>query len=1220
MDFVSSDQLVAGMNAWVLDKKRPLGAHLSELDAIDPETVRLIDALVDKHVREHGGSVERSLASLPEVKVPERLASIVDPDLQASLVHIPAAPTGRADNFATVAMPTAQPGDASRYTVLRPHAAGGLGQVSVARDAELNREVALKELLDRHADDSNSRARFLQEAEITGGLEHPGVVPIYGLGQYPDGRPFYAMRFIRGNSLRQAVDEFHVTAEGRWNKPGVQLQLRRLLSRMIDVCNAVEYAHSRGVVHRDLKPSNVMLGRYGETLVVDWGLAKAVGQSDHLPRDERRPLEALLTPQSGSGSAPTQMGAALGTPAFMSPEQAAGRIDQLGPASDVYSLGATLYMVLTGRAPQEDDDLGEVLQRVQQGKFPRPREHNPAIPKPLEAICLKAMAQAPADRYDSAQQMGVDLEAWLADEPVGASPEPLTTRVRRWVKRHLPLVASVAAAATVLLISLAIGLVLLNRAKDDALAAKDAALSAENEAESQRQRAEELLELAQSSLTHFEELSQSEQLRAFGMENLRSELLETSVRYYATLANVGGESEQARSDRAHAYYRLGGTYQQIGKIGRAIDAYKTGLDQYEALGRDYPEAREYKIAEAMLRASLGDILVYNQRAKDAAPYLREARQQLSALLNEQPELDEVRRQLAYVTLQDGERLRQTGDMEQADAAYQQSIETLDAADLESLSPAQWVEYRSLRARVLIASGAILSGGMWRFDAALERFEEAESILAELFAEHPDYGNVGFSLAQVRRNIGFLYAQQNMRAETIEHYQQGIDVLTQVEAQYPGVLDYRREMADLQQALGMVEIFDGRQEVEQRGIERVEEAVAIAEEILAQSPLQSQVRINLARYQAWLGNAYSIRDEGEKAAEYFRAALDALEQVADDSDMSVDQQFEMGNTLFLIAERVIQLEKFDEALPVLEEAAVHVNAVVEQAPELVHPQMLLARIDIGQGQCYSNAGRMMEAVRRCDSAAQTIAMLSEKPDSAPMQATLSMLAAGTKFARTYALSSLRNGHLTWLLENRGPQLAVEQAEALADYTDQASDHYLAAETLAKAAVAVVQPDEPPSDPEKLGAPASVDEAEQAEQSENVDEPDNRGDPDNGDDPDRDDASSVVRELDPTQTEAASEASATGESSTSPAAEEPAAEEPAVTPSPEELAERYAAAAVTRLRRAWQGGYLKRKPSLTDRLTGAPSLATVRRSETFAILLDRQDYAELVREIEAGPPQD
>src|SRR5262245_48294648 len=504
MDFISRDALLSAMNAWVLDKGKPLGQILQQQGGLLVEHLALLEALVQAHLKQHCNDPKESLAALSSVgTIREVLQQIADPELKASLVHVAVAREGQKDPYATDAPSVgASTSTGSRFRILRLHARGGLGQVSVAHDEELHREVALKEIQDRFADHPESRSRFLLEAEITGRLEHPGLVPVYGLGCYADGRPYYAMRFIQGDDLQDAIRRYHRQEAGGGDPRQRNLELRQLLRRFLDVCNAVAYAHSRGVLHRDLKPGNILLGKYGETLVVDWGLAKVVGRA----QGDSEAIEALVEPVSGSGFDPTQMGTAIGTPAYMSPEQAAGRLDELGPASDVYSLGATLYCVLTGQAPFAEKDVGAVLRKVQQGDFPPPRQVKSEVPVALEAVCLMAMALQRGNRYTSVGDLAKEIDRWLADEPVAAHRDTWLERVGRWTRRHRAWTLAVAGSLLVITLVSFVAAFVVNRAyrkeKAEAQRARENALAVVAQTE-------ELYKIAEERLTEARTLRES---------------------------------------------------------------------------------------------------------------------------------------------------------------------------------------------------------------------------------------------------------------------------------------------------------------------------------------------------------------------------------------------------------------------------------------------------------------------------------------------------------------------------------------------------------------------------------------------------------------------------------------------------------------------------------------------------------------------------------------
>jgi serine/threonine protein kinase len=442
---IAESQLLSGLKAWSFEKTTPLGQHLVREGAISPSLCERLNRMVTDHIALFEGDPAQSLHALSSVSaVSARIRDAVsDDELHVSLTHLP----GDAAPLTQTFIVDHARKEMERFQILREYARGGLGRVSIALDSQLNREVVVKEIRSERCHDPESQSRFLREAEITGGLEHPGVVPVYALGQHPDGSPYYAMRFVRGDSLKRAVQRYH-RPDQEHTRSHRNLAFRELLQRFTDVCHAMEYAHSRGVLHRDLKPDNIMLGKYGETLVVDWGLARTATDA---PSDVSLSSEPRLKPRSGSDSAPTQMGEVLGTPAYMSPEQAAGRLDAMGPPTDVYSLGATLYEILTGQAPfRKNNDVTTILQRVEKGDFPAPRTISPDVARSLEAICLKAMSRTQADRYDSPDSLARDVDRWLADEGVMAYPESFVARSRRWIRKHQTVMASVIVAILVL--------------------------------------------------------------------------------------------------------------------------------------------------------------------------------------------------------------------------------------------------------------------------------------------------------------------------------------------------------------------------------------------------------------------------------------------------------------------------------------------------------------------------------------------------------------------------------------------------------------------------------------------------------------------------------------------------------------------------------------------------------------------------------------------------
>jgi tetratricopeptide (TPR) repeat protein/tRNA A-37 threonylcarbamoyl transferase component Bud32 len=401
------------------------------------------------------GDELRPVHTLPLASVPisPQAETRITPDSERAASSAPAAKDGEqpADGHALVESLSHQAEGRSRYTLTRLHAEGGLGRVWIARDADLNRDVALKELKPSPANHPETARRFVKEAQVTGQLEHPNIVPVYELGhRSEDNQPYYTMRFVHGQTLRDAVAEYHRQLRSGHDDP---VEWLRLLQAFVSICNAVSYAHSRGVIHRDLKPDNVLLGAFGEVLVLDWGLAKTGDTKDeHLTPIDVSEKASLHTTLSGR---------ILGTPAYMAPEQAEGLVELVDERTDVYGLGAILFEILTGRPPHLYGDTADIIGQIIRDPTPPPRSVNSATPRALEAVCAAAMAKERSRRYPAAEELARDIQRYLADEPVSVYREPLLARAGRFVRHHRTKVAFATAAALVALISGAIGLFLL---------------------------------------------------------------------------------------------------------------------------------------------------------------------------------------------------------------------------------------------------------------------------------------------------------------------------------------------------------------------------------------------------------------------------------------------------------------------------------------------------------------------------------------------------------------------------------------------------------------------------------------------------------------------------------------------------------------------------------------------------------------------------------------
>ncbi len=483
-------------------------------NASDEHERALAEVELLRHLREHAARIQVELGVLEAgaeslgARLERRFGASADPGISLAAQ---APDTEAASGSSELIRRLAQLAPATtRYHIEGEVARGGMGAILKVWEENLNRHLAMKVLLPGDsaavaADEPDARspgvARFLEEAQVTSQLDHPGIVPVHELGLDREGRVYFTMKLVKGRDLR-AVYELVFEGTGDWNET-------RALSILLKVCEAVAYAHRKGVIHRDLKPANVMVGDFGEVYVMDWGLARVLGRADR--RDLRIapavPASSIRTERreerEGTPDSPliTMDGDVVGTPAYMPPEQARGEIEKLTPRSDVYAIGALLYHLLARQMPYvptgERITNRTVLARLIDGP-PKPLSSlRKDVPAELAAICEKAMARDASLRYADTLELAADLRAYLEHRVVGAYQTGAWAETKKWVQRNRPLAAALGAAIVLLLLGLTTSLVFKTRADDKALEAQDQARIARANAE--RATAQELIATARAA-------------------------------------------------------------------------------------------------------------------------------------------------------------------------------------------------------------------------------------------------------------------------------------------------------------------------------------------------------------------------------------------------------------------------------------------------------------------------------------------------------------------------------------------------------------------------------------------------------------------------------------------------------------------------------------------------------------------------------------------------
>ncbi len=627
------------------------------------------------------------------------------------------------------------------YEVLEYIGRGGMGVVYLARQLRLNRRVALKRL---QPEDERELARSRTEAEALARLGHPNIVQIHEVLEH-EGSVYLVLELVEGGSLADRLE----------GKPQPSREAARLVEA---VARAIHSAHSHGIIHRDLKPANILLefpaekaGEFGTPKVTDFGIAK----------------------QLSADSGDTREGDVIGTPTYMAPEQADGRLEQIGPATDVYGLGAILYEMLTGRVPLLGETALDTLLLVRTEEPVPPRRLQPKVPRDLETICLKCLEKDSGRRYPSAQELADDLRRCMNHEPIRARAAGRAERLLKWARRR-PAVAALTLCLALLTVSAGAGGALYNvRLRRE------------------RDRAEQNLVVARGAVEKMLlEVAEEELNTEPRMEEKRRRLLEQALVFYEELLRQQGDDPALRRESAVAQLRVGDILRLLGDHARAEQAYGQAIPRLRALGDDFPSQPEFRRRLADALNFRGEVFRLTSRPAEARADYAAARALQEALAAEFPDSGDYRSDLARTHYNQGILLKDDGEREKAKPEFDEAVALLSPlADQPGARP----EPRQHLARAYINRAAVLRADR-KAEEARDDCSRAIALLDGLASADPLKPDYRYELAIAHANRGNALAQLR-RAEAEKDYRESLRVFGGLAADFPRVPAYRAEQAN-----------------------------------------------------------------------------------------------------------------------------------------------------------------------------------------------------------------------------------------------------------------------------------------------------------------------------------------------------------------------------------------------------------------------------------------